>query len=169
MYECGYYVFLDSKIINDIIGFVLYLVFLVFYYLWRISYVKYYWSINDMDYDEVFVFSIKVEFGEVSVVVFFLISNILNLLKVLLLGWLGYLLLYVMGRKYYIYIDYFNFNSFIFSGRDYRDVVISDIVLVVWMGVLVYMVYFNFFMWLLKVYIILYFIVNFWLVFIIDL
>lgn len=122
-----------------------------------------------MDCDEVFVFSIKEEFIKDGLVVLFFIWNVLFLLKMFLFGWFGYLMFYVVGCKYYIYIDYFNLKSLIFSEKDYKDIVISDIVLVVWIGFFGYLVYVNFIFWLLKVYIIFYFIVNFWLVFIMDL
>ncbi|XP_068752313.1 uncharacterized protein [Montipora capricornis] len=168
-HECGHYAFSDSKTINDITGLVLHSALLVPYHSWRISHAKHHRSTNDMDHDEVFVPSTKAEFGEASVAALSSTSNILNLLKVSLLGWPGYLLLHVTGRKYHTHTDHFNPNSPIFSGRDYRDVVISDIALVAWMGVLGYMAYLNSFMWLLKVYIIPYLIVNFWLVFITDL
>lgn len=72
-----------------------------------------------MDCDEVFVFSMRGEFRKGSLVVFFFLWNILSLLKLFLFGWFVYFLFYVIGCKYYIYMDYFNFNSLIFSDKDY--------------------------------------------------
>lgn len=122
-----------------------------------------------MDRDEVFVPSTKAEFDDANLAALSPTWTIVNLCKMFLFGWPAYLLFHVTGRKYHTHTDHFNPRSPIFSDKEHRDVVISDFALVAWIGFLGYLVYLNSFMWLLKVYIIPYLIVNFWLVFITDL
>lgn len=122
-----------------------------------------------MDRDEVFVPSTKEEFTKDGLAALSPTLNVLSLLKMSLFGWPGYLMFHVAGRKYHTHTDHFNPKSPIFSEKDYKDIVISDIALVVWIGFLGYLAYVNSTFWLLKVYIIPYLIVNFWLVVITDL
>lgn len=168
-HECGHYSFSDSKTVCDYTGLVLHSALLVPYHSWRISHAKHHRSTNDMDRDEVFVPSTKEEFTKDGLAALSPTLNVLSLLKMSLFGWPGYLMFHVAGRKYHTHTDHFNPKSPIFSEKDYKDIVISDIALVVWIGFLGYLAYVNSTFWLLKVYIIPYLIVNFWLVFITDL
>ena len=166
-HECGHYAFSESKTICDVTGLVLHTALLVPYHSWRISHAKHHRATNDMDRDEVFVPCTRTEEKNLNALSGF--RNTLTLLKLFLFGWPAYLFFHVTGRKYHTHTDHFNPKSPIFSGKDLKAVLISDIALVAWISFLGYLAYENSGTWLLQVYIIPYLIVNFWLVFITDL
>ena len=168
-HECGHYAFSESKVVCDAVGLVLHTALLVPYHSWRLSHAKHHRSTNDMDHDEVFVPNTKAELNERKVEPLSVLSTIVSLIKTLLLGWPGYLSLHVSGRKYHTHTDHFNPKSPLFTEKDYFDIILSDIALFIWIGFLVYLGYVQGFLWLVKVYVIPYLIVNFWLVLITDL
>jgi omega-6 fatty acid desaturase (delta-12 desaturase) len=97
------------------------------------------------------------------------VLRIAEIAKMLVFGWPAYLTMHVTGRRYSEPTNHFNPNVPLFNQKEWGVVVLSDIGLVVWVGVLGAAVYHFGLAWLVKQYLVPYLIVNMWLVMITDL
>ena len=168
-HECGHYAFSDSKTVCNLVGLVLHSALLVPYHSWRISHSKHHRSTNDLDFDEVFVPRTRAEVTEKKARTPSFPMSFLHLVKMLLMGWPAYLFMHATGRRYHTRADHFNPKSPLFTEKDFSDVILSDFALLVWIAFLAHLAFAYGFMWLFKVYVVPYFLVNFWLVLITDL
>lgn len=169
-HECGHRAFSDNIEFGDLIGLVLHSCLLVPYHSWRISHAKHHLRTNDLERDEVFIPPTESEMGgevhgfdeipgPLSVAL-----RLITIFKFAVFGWPTYLLTHVTGRKYGSHTDHFNPTSPLFSAKDRRDIILSDIALVsVIAGLFVAGQVWGS-MWMIKVYVIPYLVVNFWLV-----
>eukprot|EP00004_Rigifila_ramosa_P004351 TRINITY_DN14761_c0_g1_i4.p1 TRINITY_DN14761_c0_g1~~TRINITY_DN14761_c0_g1_i4.p1 ORF type:complete len:396 (+),score=89.59 TRINITY_DN14761_c0_g1_i4:90-1190(+) len=171
-HECGHQAFSPSKAVNDAVGLLAHSVLLVPYHPWRISHGHHHQNTGSMENDEVFVPKVKdysrapyevapahdkhASSAQIAV----------RLAGKLLLGWPIYLLLNVTGPAKYKgkKNDHFRPSSVLFPERSAREVVVSDVALAAWVGVLVYLCR----VWSVGTVAALYFVpylfVNFWLV-----
>ena len=168
-HECGHYAFSDSKTVCDVVGLVLHSALLVPYHSWRISHSKHHRSTNDLDFDEVFVPRTRAEVTEKKARTPSFPMSFLHLAKMLLMGWPAYLFVHATGRRYHTHADHFNPKSPLFTEKDFSDVILSDFALLVWIAFLAHLAFAYGFVWLFKVYVVPYLLVNFWLVLITDL
>lgn len=168
-HECGHYSFCNSKRLCDIVGLVLHTALFVPYHSWQITHAKHHRNTNRMDGDHAFVPNTRsllksendLEFPNI----FF---RILHLLKYLSIGWPAYLFFNARGRSYKehrLRPNHFNPYAPIFSPNDFWDVILSDVALLMWIGVLYYLSAHVFsFGWLVCLYVMPLLNVNMWLV-----
>lgn len=168
-HECGHYSFCANKRICDIVGLVLHTALFVPYHSWRISHSKHHRNTNRMIGDHAFVPNTRsllksendLEFPNI----FF---RFLHLVKYLSIGWPAYLFFNARGRPYAEYRmrpNHFNPYAPIFSNKDFWEVVLSDLALLVWIGILYYVTAYVYSLsWLVCLYVIPLLFVNMWLV-----
>ena len=165
-HECGHRSFCESKSICDAVGLVLHSALMVPYHSWRISHAKHHTNTNRMDGDEAFVPCTRKQLMEEGNLEYpNLFYRFLKVFRYLTVGWPLYLLLHARGRDYGRRITHFNPFSPLFSDKDFWDVVVSDLALLGWVGVLSYLaIYIYSVYWLVALYVIPLLIVNMWLV-----
>jgi omega-6 fatty acid desaturase (delta-12 desaturase) len=171
-HECGHQAFCDSKTINNAVGFVLHTSLLVPYHPWRISHAKHHASTGHIDEDQVFVpFKQTPENPKVAAYSAWEeawdtapIRPLYNVLGMLIVGWPGYLSFNASGQNYGRHTSHFHTTSPIFKPEQSRQVVASDIGLVVVFAILGYFTYTCGFKQVMAYYGIPYFFVNAWLV-----
>lgn len=173
-HECGHRAFCDNESVGDAVGLVLHSALLVPYHSWRISHSKHHKNTNDVDHDEVFVPYTRSEFAEGDIQPYdatltSVVTRMVNAGRMLLFGWPAYLFSHVTGRRYGRHTDHFNPSSPVFSPKDRFDVILSDLVLLAWIGLLCYAGATMGAAWLVKSYVVPYLVVNMWLVLITDL
>lgn len=174
-HECGHRAFSDNIFLGDCVGLVLHSSLLVPYHPWRISHGKHHRSTNNMDFDEVFVPLTKSEAGadpnpaEHMVAPLGAAYRIFEMVKMLVFGWPAYLLAHILGRKYGRRTSHFEPSSPLFNVKEFWLVVVSDLALVVVLGVLAVLGSTYGWLWLAKIYLGPLLIVNMWLVLITDL
>lgn len=174
-HECGHRAFSNNVALGDAVGLVLHSCLLVPYHPWRISHAKHHRSTNSMEYDEVFVPVLRSEAGDHPnpadelpglLAPFYRVGEIA---KMLVFGWPVYLASHVLGRKYGARTNHFEPSSPLFNERQYWSVVLSDVALLAVICGLYLLGSTYGWLWLLKVYVVPYLIVNAWLVCITDL
>lgn len=165
-HECGHRSFCESKAVCDAVGLVLHSMLLVPYHSWRISHAKHHNNTNRMVGDEAFVPCTRkqlLEEGNLEYPNFF--YRFLKIFRYLTVGWPLYLLMHARGRNYGKWINHFNPHNPLFKEKDFWDVIVSDVGILAWLGVLyylavcVYSVY-----WLVALYVVPLLFVNMWLV-----
>lgn len=168
-HECGHYSFCNSKRICDVVGLILHTALFVPYHSWRISHAKHHRNTNRMDGDQAFIPNTRsflkseneLEFPNI----FF---RVLHIVKYLTIGWPAYLFFHARGRPYKEYRlrpNHFNPYAPIFSAGDFWDVIVSDVALLVWIGILFYLsAHVYSFGWLVCLYVVPLMNVNMWLV-----
>lgn len=168
-HECGHCAFSPNEAFGHVVGMILHSTLLVPYHPWRISHATHHARTNHIEEDEVFIPSRKSEVGDLTpfedmpgIVSFGM--RVFQIVRMLVFGWPAYLLMHVTGRKYDRHTDHFNPYSPLFSEKQRLQVVISDIVLFSWVGLLAYASQTYGFMWLAKTYLVPYLWVNLWLV-----
>jgi omega-6 fatty acid desaturase (delta-12 desaturase) len=180
-HECGHQAFSDSKTICNVVGLILHSALLVPYYAWRWSHSRHHKHTGDIHKDEVFVPSTRSELGlpkkgseedmertrkkmngELSEDI--PIIQLVNLIGQQLIGWPMYLILNSSGRKYPGWANHFVPSSSLFQQKNYANVILSDIGLLVTLSVLGYLAYVYSFVEVVKYYVVPYLVVNHWLV-----
>lgn len=164
-HECGHYSYCDSKAICDWLGLVLHTILLVPYHSWRISHSKHHKNTNRMDGDEAFVPMTRSELEAENGIEFpNFIRRFAHTFRYLTIGFPAYLMFHARGRKYGKHVDHFIPKGPLFSNKEYLDVVISDIGILLWLGVLGYLASVYGPLWVVFLYGIPYLNVNMWLV-----
>eukprot|EP00730_Choanoeca_flexa_P009685 TRINITY_DN12871_c0_g1_i1.p1 TRINITY_DN12871_c0_g1~~TRINITY_DN12871_c0_g1_i1.p1 ORF type:complete len:381 (+),score=83.70 TRINITY_DN12871_c0_g1_i1:70-1212(+) len=168
-HECGHRAFCDNEDVGDVVGLILHSTLLVPYHSWRISHRKHHQRTNHLTEDEVFIPETRAQHGKmtpwdeipgpVSVAI-----RVFYCFRMLVFGWPTYLLTHVTGRDYGSRTNHFEPSSPLFSAKERMQIVVSDIVLFAWIGLLAYAGNTYGFAWLVKSYGIPYLIVNLWLV-----
>jgi len=163
-HECGHQAFSKSQLVNDAVGLVFHSCLLVPYFSWKHSHRRHHSNTGSVDKDEVFVPKHKSEaleeyqFKETGLV------RLATILVTLTLGWPMYLFFNASGRKYERFANHFDPYSPIYSKRERLEIVISDAALIAVVGGLTGLAQSFGWLWLLKVYVVPYLIVNSWLV-----
>ena len=167
-HECGHRAFSDNIVFGDAVGITLHSLLLVPYHSWRISHGKHHRSTNDMERDEVFIPATRSEMGDIPG----LLSGpqrVLNITRMLIFGWPSYLLVHTTGRKYGSRTNHYEPSSPLFLPNQYWLIVASDAALFAVTYGLLALGYFYGALWLVKVYLVPYLMVNAWLVLITNL
>jgi len=162
-HECGHGAFSKYAWLNDLVGLVIHSCLLVPYFSWKHSHRRHHSNTGSVAKDEVFV-PPKNESELVPRLMRYSWYRVAHLTVQCLLGWPLYLFFNATGREYSGWANHFSPTSPIFSRRERMEVVISDLAL----GVVLWGLYgltqtFGW-PWLIKTYIMPYFVVNFWLV-----
>lgn len=181
-HECGHQSFSPWKSVNDAFGLVLHSALLVPYHSWRITHAQHHKNTNHTENDQVFVPATREEYNEYhgievdhsgnrsypSAIAEALeetpIGDLLNIFKMLLLGWWAYLTANTSGQKYGAGSNHYNPRARMFSERDYNDIVISDVGIVAAFAAIVYSCFKFGSLAVLNYYFIPYLFVNMWLV-----
>lgn len=175
-HECGHQAFSPSKKINNTVGFILHSALLVPYHSWRISHSKHHKHTGHVNKDQVFVPKTRSRLGLLSKDVNTLQMNhsvledtpfitLINLIGQQLFGWPLYLIFNCSGQVYDgRWANHFNPNSPIFDPKNFTDIIISDIGIIIGLSAIFYFSYIYSFITVVKYYLIPYFIVNHWLV-----
>lgn len=163
-HECGHQAFSEHQAINDGIGLILHSCLLVPYYSWKHSHRRHHSNTGSVEKDEVFVPSVRNETHSGFEIEQFFLVRMVKLVLTLLLGWPLYLLFNASSRHYDEFANHFDPWSPIFSKRERFEVAVSDAALVgVLYGLGALAKSFGW-PWLIKTYVVPYFIVNHWLV-----
>jgi len=157
-HECGHGAFAKTKLANDVFGLVIHSFLLVPYYSWQYTHAKHHKYTNHLILGETHVPFLKTELtsqktslGKINNVYVKQITNVLfNIILKLLIGWPLYLLFNMTGGR----IDYYNrpidlnfnivryshFNPYaaIFPPDYAKKVFITDICLLLQLGILAY-------------------------------
>lgn len=128
-HECGHRAFCSNDFVNDCVGLVLHSSLLVPYHAWRISHGKHHQHTNHVELDEVFLPGRGGEVTFRSVMAESILGRTIFIVGLLVIGWPAYLIANVSGRKYARPANHFSPNSPIFSPRQRRSIVISDLAL----------------------------------------
>jgi len=161
-HECGHRAFSSSTTVCDIVGIILHTFLLVPYHGWRISHSKHHHFTCDLGRDEVWVpprDTDDMHESNDAHPMWALVES----LGILLVGWPIYLFTHAGGRKYPTRANHFEPTSALFEDKDSLNVILSDIALVSWIGVLIYLSYTLSFITVVKYWGIPYLVVNFWL------
>ncbi|KAJ3114590.1 hypothetical protein HDU96_001892 [Phlyctochytrium bullatum] len=145
-HECGHQAFSDYAIVNNSVGFVLHSALLVPYFSWKISHSKHHKGNASMTKDQVFVPRTRSALGlppkEVKDHDLFAeapIVELFEIVRMLLVGWPAYIIANVSGQKYKTYASHFHTASPVFEPKHAFQVILSDIGLVIALGVLGYL------------------------------
>ncbi|EIE22398.1 delta12 fatty acid desaturase [Coccomyxa subellipsoidea C-169] len=163
-HECGHQAFSESQLVNDAVGLVLHSCLLVPYYSWKHSHRRHHSNTGNAAKDEVFVPDVRpVDHEEMSFRTLGPV-RLLEILFVLTAGWPLYLLFNMSGREYESWANHFSPYSPIYSRRERSEILISDIALGLAFAGLSWLGSTFGWLWLLKVYVAPYLVVNAWLV-----
>jgi len=165
-HECGHQAFSDSKQINNAVGLVLHSALLVPYHSWRISHGNHHKATNHLTRDQVFV---PTTFSRVmkdhSLWEDTPIMNFYKLSTMVVLGWPAYLAFNVLSQPYPGQrANHFEPWSPLFKASQRMDVVVSDVALLVVLGLIYLWSSMAGFSSVVFYYGVPYVIVNFWLV-----
>lgn len=160
-HECGHQAFSKWQTVNDGVGLVFHSLLLVPYYSWKHSHRRHHSNTGSITRDEVFIPATSDAHMQLHVFVWY---RAMMLAVQQLLGWPSYLCFNAAGREYSRFACHFDPYSPIFSKRERVEVAVSDAALAV-VGYGLYSLAQSFgWVWLTKVYVVPYLIVNFWLV-----
>jgi len=142
-HECGHGGFSLHDWVNDAVGFVLHTALYVPYFAWQRSHSNHHHYTSNLQKDEVFVPAKAEVDANGNVVAPKTPKNPIvvtgYLIGVLLFGWPLYLLIDATSHKRDSFANHFLPSSSIFKPNDYWKVVASNLGLVAWTGVLVYL------------------------------
>ncbi|KAL6768564.1 FAD2 [Auxenochlorella protothecoides x Auxenochlorella symbiontica] len=163
-HECGHQAFSTSQTINDGVGLVFHSLLLVPYYSWKHSHRRHHSNTGCVDKDEVFVPAQREEPHEGFEWEQTAPARLAHIAVALLLGWPLYLAFNASSRPYPRFANHFDPWSPIFSKRERAEVALSDAALVAVVSGLGLLARSFGTAWLVKTYVVPYFVVNAWLV-----
>ncbi|CAL8468635.1 g8175 [Coccomyxa elongata] len=163
-HECGHQAFSESQAVNDTVGLVLHSCLLVPYYSWKHSHRRHHSNTGNCSKDEVFVPDLMPADHEEMSIRDLGPVRLLELLFVLTLGWPMYLFMNSSGRQYEGWANHFSPYSPIYSPRERKEILISDLALGLAAAGLCWLGSTYGWLWLVKVYVVPYLWVNAWLV-----
>lgn len=170
-HECGHHAFSRSTALNNTVGFILHTALLVPYHSWRITHSKHHKYTGHLDKDQVFVPKTRSKLGlpkdasqRHSALEDAPIITLLRLIGQQLIGFPLYLSLNVSGQSYDRWANHFNPSSPMFDPKNFYDVILSDVGMIVVLSAIVYFSYAYSFLAVAKYYLIPYLVVNHWLV-----
>ncbi|KAF5831839.1 fatty acid desaturase, delta-12 [Dunaliella salina] len=163
-HECGHGAFSDYAWLNDTVGLVMHSLLLVPYYSWKHSHRRHHQNTGSTERDEVFVPKVMPPGSRAPALWKSPWYRATSILITQVLGWPLYLMFNVGGRFYERWANHFDPNSPIFTKKERAEVAISDAALAVVIAGLVGIAKLYGVGWLVKMYVVPYFIVNHWLV-----
>jgi omega-6 fatty acid desaturase (delta-12 desaturase) len=172
-HECGHGGFSDSKTLNDFVGWVVHSALLVPYFSWQKTHSDHHKHTNQLGGDTVFEPPHKSTFrsnltGLGGLLNGGYVRSVAGIVVMLTMGWPGYLIANLAGLDFqgvpWYRSSHFDPRSPYFSDKWRSKVVLSDVGLLLWLGVL-YKVYLAFGAWaVFSYYFVPYLWVNHWLV-----
>jgi len=187
-HECGHQAFSESKLINNLVGWVLHSGLGVPYHSWRITHAKHHASTAHMTQDQVFVPRTRSQRGlaplnsdgesltgssirnEVMKELHDALGDspigaVLGAASYLLVGWPMYLIRNASGQKRYpVTSNHFNPKAVMFAPHQFGQIILSDVGILIWLGVLAAWIQQSGFSQVLRLYLVPYLWVNHWLV-----
>mmetsp|Transcript_9899 Transcript_9899/g.24739 ORF Transcript_9899/g.24739 Transcript_9899/m.24739 type:complete len:375 (-) Transcript_9899:396-1520(-) len=163
-HECGHGAFSDKAWVNDAVGWVFHSVLLVPYYSWKHTHRRHHQNTGSVARDEVFVPSVLPAGTKIHWFKKTPIYRAGHLIVQQLLGWPMYLALNTSGHETERWANHFDPYSPLFTKKERIEVVYSDLGVAAMLTGLGMLGKAYGFVWLLKMYIIPYLIVNHWLV-----
>jgi len=164
-HECGHRAFSESIFINDTVGFIFHSLLLVPCHSWRLTHGQHHAYTSNLDKDQVFLPAEKEnDKKEEKVTLLGVLPEVVGMLTI---GWFLYLFLNVGGNRALRgkkNVNHFTPSSPLFHPRHRWLIIQSNIGLILMLTLLFTLGYKFGFLWILKHYIIPYFVVNFWLV-----
>jgi len=163
-HECGHGGFSPSELLNDVVGYIVHSALLVPYFAWKISHRQHHSKTGNMAEDEVFVPVEEENLASDNPFFYTAPFTVMRIVGTLTVGWFMYLFFNTTSHPTPGWANHFMPNSPIFMKKERHLIILSDI------GVcaMLYLVYSlsqtYTFAWMLKMYIVPYLIVNFWLV-----
>ncbi|GEQ66670.1 hypothetical protein JCM33374_g333 [Metschnikowia sp. JCM 33374] len=152
-HECGHSAFSDSRLVNDVVGWVLHSWWLVPYFSWKFSHAKHHKATGHISRDMVFVPKKREQFvknNHASVLEEIAsdspLVSLWILIKQQLFGWPAYLFVNVTGQKYEKggwAVSHFNPSALFFENNQYWYIILSDIGLLI-QGLVLYTWYKNY-------------------------
>lgn len=158
-HECGHQAFSESKAINNTVGWILHSALGVPYHSWRITHAKHHASTSHLTQDQVFVPRTRSELGlpafnekgenkhgssvseEVKKELLEAlgdspIANTIGFASYLLVGWPMYMIRNASGQRYKGWANHFNPNAAMFAPHQYRQILVSDLGIIIWAALL---------------------------------
>ncbi|KAI8838674.1 delta-12-fatty acid desaturase [Chytridium lagenaria] len=170
-HECGHQAFSDSSFINNTVGYIIHSALLVPYFSWKISHSKHHKGNASMTRDQVFVPRHRSALGlppkevqEHGVMGHAPVVELLEIVRMLLVGWPAYIIANVSGQKYPVYTSHFHTTSPIFEPKHATQVILSDMGLLITLSLLSYAASIYGLLAVVKYYVVPYLWVNMWLV-----
>lgn len=180
-HECGHQAFSPWKPVNDAFGLVLHSALLVPYHSWRITHAQHHKKTNHTTADQVFVPATKPEYNRTHGITELNgartyrlaiqeafeespLGDLVGILQMWTFGWWAYLAFNVAGQRSEFGASHYHPRSPLFSKRDYWDIVISDLFLVIALAILGTCTYKFGVANVTKYYFLPYMVVNMWLV-----
>ncbi|KAH8108690.1 delta-12 fatty acid desaturase protein [Phellopilus nigrolimitatus] len=187
-HECGHQAFSESKLINNAVGWVLHSAVGVPYHSWRITHAKHHASTGHMTQDQVFVPKTRSQLGlpaldpakedvygtsvtdEVKRELWEALGDspigaTCNAALQMVFGWHMYISTNASGQKRYPkFTNHFLPGAPLFKPHEYFQIILSDIGILIWAGVLAYWSYTRGFSEMFRLYFVPYLWVNHWLV-----
>jgi len=167
-HECGHQSFSKWKSVNDSVGWVLHSALLVPYHSWRITHGQHHKNTSHMERDQVFVPKTHNQVAAIqdvhNAIADSSIGNLFQIAVTLVLGWPIYLATNAWGQDYGKGTNHFNPSARMFKPSDRRDVLVSDVGLLLTLGAITYFSFQYSFITVFKLYIGAYLWNNFWLV-----
>ncbi|KAJ3167036.1 Delta(12)-fatty-acid desaturase, partial [Irineochytrium annulatum] len=147
-HECGHQSFSDHAWVNNTVGYILHTALLVPYYSWKISHSKHHKGNASMTKDQVFVPKTRSEMGlpardHPKGNAYPLLKEapafeVLEIVRMLLIGWPAYIIANVSGQRYPTYASHFHASSPVFEPKHRWQVYASAVGVVGMLGVLAY-------------------------------
>jgi len=168
-HECGHQSFSDYKIVNNTLGWFLHSALLVPYHSWRITHGIHHKSTSHMDRDQVYVpkTASQVTSSKEDIHNAIADSPLMSLFQIvvmLVLGWPFYLAINAWGQSYGRRTNHFEPSAPMFKPSQKFDVLISDVGMIITLGVISWFSINYSFLSMVKYYGVPYLWVNFWLV-----
>ncbi|KNC96242.1 uncharacterized protein SPPG_08396 [Spizellomyces punctatus DAOM BR117] len=150
-HECGHQAFSEKAWINNSVGYVLHSFLLVPYYSWKFSHSKHHKANAHMAKDQVFVPATRSTYAkelgprtkplnhhdDEPIWKDAPVSDLLDIAKMLLLGWPAYLINNASGQKFDVWTSHFRPDAPIFEPKQWFAVVLSDVGMFIMLGLLV--------------------------------
>lgn len=144
-HECGHGAFSDYKLLNDVMGWILHSALLVPFFSWKYSHRNHHANTGSSENDEAFVPFRKSTHKASEMIEETPICSLINLFLMLTMGWLpGYLIKNMGGPPKYWGAKsrtHFNPNSALFKPQEYWGVVMSDVGMILVLGLLGWGIY----------------------------
>jgi len=187
-HECGHQAFSDSKMVNNVVGWILHSALGVPYHSWRITHGQHHAATGHMTKDQVFVPPTRSEMGlkpmdheqenllgsrvteEVSKELWEALGDspigaMIGSATYLLGGWHAYLLINASGQRNYPKgTNHFHPRAIMFKEREYGQIIASDLGIILWLAGVIGSIYVYGLKNVFVLYLVPYLWVNHWLV-----
>nr|AAB80697.1 fungal elicitor-induced protein [Petroselinum crispum] len=126
-HECDHDAFSNYNWINDLVGLVVHSSLLVPYFSWKISHRRHHANTQSLENDEVYVPRFKSNIRNYYKLLNNPPGRVLVWLTTLLIGFPLYLMFNVSGHKYERWTSHYDPHSPLYSDRERKEIIVSDI------------------------------------------